>query len=107
MIPFDQIAYIKHKIVTVMFESSVFAVWIYGLIKELDSAVQIILTVAAVITAVISIVRQYWEIKTKRREHEIAEIERDMLDQELWQRIEDRKKIKDDDDKSRKSLPAD
>lgn len=89
MIPlYDQLAYMKHKAQTHLGEFGVVIAWIISYVRELDDVAQLILTCAAVITTIFTLIRQFVEIRTKRRESEIARIEIEIKNQELWDKVE-------------------
>ena len=87
-----EIVYINHKMLTKIFEWSLFLFLSIQAMESITLWVRLICGVIAVPAGVLLLLRTYWEIKVKRREHEIKLKERERKDQEMWEHLEARKK---------------
>lgn len=88
----DMISYSVHKAYTVTLEiSALIASSIVVFIEKLDTTTRLAGGIVAVAIGVCAIIRAYWEIKIKRREHERLVKELELKDQEIDEFLEARK----------------
>jgi RsiW-degrading membrane proteinase PrsW (M82 family) len=95
----DMLHYSSHKVVTVIMETFTMAIsFSITFIETLDAIARVTGALVAIIVAIGAAGRAYWEMKIKRREHELKKQQKEINDQVLWREVAINKKLMQDND---------